>query len=201
MIINTKREKLSVVQVCELARVTSGMSFLKNRTLMNAFFNSQFNYCPLIWMFHSRQINNKINRLHGKCFTNIYNGKRTSFTAFLEKDYSVSIHETNIKNLAIKMCKVSNNLAPPQRDEIFKLKEQSHYNLKYNSLFTRPLVTSANKGTERLSFLGPKIWDILSDTYKDLPDLNSFKVALKKWRPVNCPCRICKVYIPKGGFI
>ena len=31
---------------------------------MNAFFKSQFNYCPLIWMCHNRDNNNKINRLH-----------------------------------------------------------------------------------------------------------------------------------------
>ena len=37
-------------RVCALARVTSGMSLSKKRTLMNAFFNSQFNYCLLIWM-------------------------------------------------------------------------------------------------------------------------------------------------------
>ena len=59
---------------------------------------------------------------------------------------------------------------------------------------------SVYKGTESLSFLELKIWDILRDTYKDLPDLNSFKVALKKWRPVSCPCRICKAYIANVGF-
>ena len=99
------------------------------------------------------------------------------------------------------MFKDSKNLAPPQMHEIFKLKEQSNYNLKYNSLFTRALVTSANKGTERLSFLGPKIWDNLPDTYKGLAALNSFKVALEKWIPFNCPFRICKVYIPNVAFI
>ena len=26
---------------------------------MNAFFKAQFNYCPVIWMFHSRSLNNK----------------------------------------------------------------------------------------------------------------------------------------------
>ena len=51
-------------KVCALARVTSGMSLVKKRTLMIAFFNSQFNYCPLIWRCHSRENNNKINRLH-----------------------------------------------------------------------------------------------------------------------------------------
>ena len=134
-------------------------------------------------------------------FKNIYNDKRSSFNALLEKDGSVSIHERNIKILATEMFKVSKNLASPQMQEIFKLKNQPRYNLRYNSLFFRPLVKSVCKGTESLSFLGPKIWDILPDTYKDMPDLNSFMLALKKWRAVNCPCRICKVYIANVGFV
>ena len=47
-------------------------------------------------------------------------------------------------------------------------------------MFSRPLVKSVYKSIDSLSFLGPKIWDILPDTYKDMLDLNSFKVALKK---------------------
>ena len=132
-----------------------------------------------MWMCHSREINNKIKRLYERCLRIIYNDKRSSFNALLEKDGSVSIHERNIKILATKMFKVSKNLAPPQMHEIFKLKDQSQYNLRYNSLFSNPLVKSVYKGTERLSLLGSKMWDISPDTYKDLLDLNSFKVALK----------------------
>ena len=193
--------KKASCKVCALARVTSCMSLSKKRSLINAFFNSQFNYCLLIWMCHSRENNNKINRLHERCLRIIYNDKRSSFNALLEKDGSVSIHERNVKILATKMFKVSKNLAPPQMHEIFTLKNQPHYNLRYNSLFFRPLLKSVYKGTESLSFLGPKIWDILPDTYKDMPDLSSFKLALKRWRPVNCPCRICKVYIADIGFV
>ena len=98
------------------------------------------------------------------------------------------------------MFKISKKQAPPQMYEIFKLKDQPQYNLRYNSWFSRPLVTSVYKDTESLSFLGPKLWDILPDTYKDIPDLNSFKLALKKWRPVNFLCRICKIYITNVGF-
>ena len=47
-----------------LARLTPYMELEKRLMLMNAFFNSQFNYCPVIWMCHSRASNNKINRLH-----------------------------------------------------------------------------------------------------------------------------------------
>ena len=94
----------------------------------------------------------------------IYNDKRSSFNALLEKDGAVSIHERNIKILATEMFKVSKNLAPSQMHEVFKLKYQLQYNLGYNSLFSRTLVTSVYKDTESLSFLGPQILDILPDT-------------------------------------
>ena len=72
----------------------------------------------------------------------MYNDKRLSFNALLEKDGSVSIHEGSIKILATRMFRLSRNLAPPQMHEIFKLKDQPQYNLRYNSLFSRPLVKS-----------------------------------------------------------
>ena len=42
-----------------LARISPYMDQRKLRTLMRAFITSQFQYCPLIWMFHSRQLNKK----------------------------------------------------------------------------------------------------------------------------------------------
>ena len=54
-------------KICALARVTPYMGTAKKHILMNAFFISQFNYCPLVWMFHSRTNNIKINRLHERC--------------------------------------------------------------------------------------------------------------------------------------
>ena len=50
-----------------LARIAPYMSIPKRKLLMNSFFISQFNYCPLVWMCHSRLMNNKINRLQKKC--------------------------------------------------------------------------------------------------------------------------------------
>ena len=40
------------------------MDLKKRRYLMKAFVISQFNYCPLISMFHNRALNNRINRIH-----------------------------------------------------------------------------------------------------------------------------------------
>ena len=62
-----------------LARVTPYMDLSKKRILINAFFDSQFNYCSLIWMCHSRKHCHKINRLHEKCLRIIYDDKRSSY--------------------------------------------------------------------------------------------------------------------------
>ena len=46
------------------ARIVPYMCIRKRHSLMNAFFKSQFNYCPLLWMCCNRPLNNKIDRLH-----------------------------------------------------------------------------------------------------------------------------------------
>ena len=47
-----------------LSRIAKYMDLDKRRIIMRAFIISQFNYCPLVWMCHSRRLNNKINHLH-----------------------------------------------------------------------------------------------------------------------------------------
>ena len=84
---------------------------------MNAFLNSQFHYCPVIWMCHSRALNSKINRLHERCLRIIY--KTSTFKKLLQKDNSVSIHYRNIQALAIEMYKVVDGIAPEIMNEIF----------------------------------------------------------------------------------
>ena len=124
-----------------LARITSYMELTKRRILMNVFFDSQVNYCPLIWMLHSRNLNNKINRLHEHCLRVIYNAKTSSFKQLLKKDNSVSIHHRNIQALDIEMYKVTNGLSPEIMNEIFQIREESRYDVRYASQFTIHLFT------------------------------------------------------------
>ena len=47
-----------------LTRVAIFLPFKKSHILFKAFIESQIKYYPLVWMFHGRQINDKINKLH-----------------------------------------------------------------------------------------------------------------------------------------
>ena len=69
-------------------------------------------YCPLIWMLHSRQNNNKIKHLHEKCLRLIHNDKLSSYEELLEKNGSVSVHHKNIQSLAIKMLQIKHGESP-----------------------------------------------------------------------------------------
>ena len=55
-----------------LARISKYLNEEKLKILMRAFITSQFNYCPLIWMFHNRTLNNKINKLHERELRLVY---------------------------------------------------------------------------------------------------------------------------------
>ena len=88
-------------------------------TKMNSFFNSQFSYCPFIWMCHNRTINNKINKLHERCLGIVYNDKKSSFKELLKTDKSVPTHIKNLQVLATEMFKVYRNLSPPIVRQLF----------------------------------------------------------------------------------
>ena len=152
-------------------------------------------------MCHSRALNNKLNRLHERCLRLIYNDKRSTFEQLLDKDNSVSIHIRNLQTLAIEMYKVVNGSSPLIMNEIFQLREQSRYNLRHQNTFKIPSVNTVYNGTETVSFLGPKLWELIPAKIKELGSLKSFKKAIKNWKPERCPCRICKPYIQHVGFI
>ena len=79
-------------------------------------------------------------------------------------------------------------------NRVFKRNSDGLYNLRQILQFSRFLVKSVYHGTENISYLGPKIWDILPDDYKTIHNLDTFKIKFKKWKPENCPCRLCKAY-------
>ena len=69
-----------------LARVANFMTSEKRRLVMKTFVFSQFNYCPLVWMCHSRKLNNKINRLQEeRALRIVYNDKSSTFYQLLKK--------------------------------------------------------------------------------------------------------------------
>ena len=136
-----------------------------------------------------------------RCLKIIYNDKQSSFNELLNKDSSVSTHIRNIQRLAIAMFKFCERLAPPIMDNVLKLKTENPFNLRKFSEFARPIVKTVYQGSESMSYLGRKIWDTLPEKLMNMDNPETLKKEIKAWKPNNCPCRLCKVYIEGVGFL
>ena len=114
---------------------------------------------------------------------------------------TVSIHHRHLQVLATEIFKIKKNMAPEILSEIFQ-NRASLYNLRKNpSFFYVRQVHSFYRGTESLSFLGPKIWELIPEDIKQSASLAIFKSKIKNWVPLRCPCRLCHIYLQNIVFI
>ena len=183
-----------------LSRMSAYLGTDKLRLLMRAFVTSQFQYCPLVWMFHSRKMNSKINRLHERAPRIAYKDYSSSLATLLEKDRSVTIHEKNMQLLMTEMFKTINNLNPSFMNEIF-IQRTPPYDLRNTNTFLLPRVHTVNYGTETVRYRGQRIWRSLPQEIKDTGSVQQFKNKIKFWKNDDCDCRLCKQYIPQVGFL
>ena len=111
-------------------------------------------------MFHSRQLNKKINKIQERALRIIYKDTESTYSELLEKDCAVTIHTKNLQLLMTEIYKTRNDLNPSFMQEIF-CENQSHYNLRNNVEFVQPRVRSVGNGTESIRFKGPQLWQML----------------------------------------
>ena len=147
--------KIAGGKLTPMSRLSRVLSFSKLRMLIKSFFESQFAYCPLVWMFCSRSLNGNINKLHERAMRILYKDDITNFQDLLIKDRSETIHDRNIKLLAIEMYKAANNISPSAIADFLPNKVIYH-DTRNKSNFTREKVNSIHYGAESLRILGPK---------------------------------------------
>ena len=148
----TKLCKKANQKLHALARIAKYLSSEKLRILMKSFIDSQFNYCPLIWMFHSRQLITKINKLHERALRIVYKDPTLSFQELLTLDKSICVHHRNLKKLAIEMFKVKEKTAPAPIQELFPSYE-NEYNLRSQRCWQTANVRTVGFGTETLLYI------------------------------------------------
>ena len=170
----------------------------QKKILMNAFIESQFSHCRLVWMFcWTREHNNRINRIQERGLRAVYDDYTSSFEDLLKKNGSVTIHQRNIQRVAIEMFKVKYGHSNELINCLFEV------NLGQNDrTFIIPRVNTEYMGKHSLRYFGPVVWEnMLPGKYKEITNLSRFKTDIKRWAPDNCRCRLCKTYVGGLGFI
>ena len=124
---------------------------------------------------------------------------KLTFKELLDKNKTVSIHQKNLQVLATEIFKVKLNISPEILKDLFTFNVRN-YNLRSQSKLKRIKTNSVYFGSESLSSLTPKKWDLVPDSFKNENSLERFKNRIKTWTTDKCPCRIC-VYAVAMPFI
>ena len=96
------------------------------------------------------------------------------------------------------MFKATKEFGPKIVRNLFKFNQ----NIRSDATFSRPNVNNKITGEDTIRYLGPIVWDeILPNEYKSIETLEKFKMAIKKWKPENCPCSLCREYIHGVGYV
>ena len=69
-----------VINICKLvskklhalARISQLMNIHIRRMTVKTFITSEFGYCPLVWMFHSRKLNSRVKKPHERALRIVY---------------------------------------------------------------------------------------------------------------------------------
>ena len=179
-----------------------GPFFPKKRRIivMKTYIESQFSYCPLIWMFCTREMNHKINHVHERALRIAYDDYNSSFQELLTRSESITIHQRNIHAIAVEMYKFKNGLSPEIMQEI--ISPYDGYDTRSGRAFLRPNVKKVFTGALSFSSFGPIVWnEMLPEKLRICENLDIFKTEVKKWIPDNCKCRLCQDYIAGVGFV
>ena len=175
-------------QLNALIRLKSYLSFNAKRALINSYIISNFNYCPLVWMFSTAKSLNKIETLQKRALRFLYNDYSISYEGLLKKTGKIKMNVYRLRNLCVEIYKTINKLNP----EIFKIKENKRVVREQFKLnLETPEWNQVTFGAKSLKVYGSKVWKSLPSHIKTSENLIHFKSLMKNWNNNSCSCTVC----------
>ena len=138
-----------------VSRIAACTTFDQRRLILKSFITLHFSYCPIVWMFQSRKLNERINHIHERALRIVYKDFNSSFQELLIKDNSLNIHHRNLQKLVTEVIKVKNGLSPELMNGVFEFIEKP-YSLQTTSHFRSRKIRTTKYGMET-PYLGPNL--------------------------------------------
>ena len=127
---------------------------------------SNFNYCPLVWMFSNATSLKKIENLQKRALKFLYNTYQLTYEELLDKANSSTMNVKRLRFLCVEIYKTINNLNPSFMKQIFELRETNrNVRQKYRLNLNIPNYNQVTFGKKSLRIFGPKIWNRLPLDY------------------------------------
>ena len=99
----TKVCRSAANQLHALIRLQMFLNFEEKKTLINSYFYSSFNYCPLVWMFSSAKSLNKVESLQKRALRFLYEDYVSSYEELLQKAGKETMKVNRLRSLCIEI--------------------------------------------------------------------------------------------------
>ena len=148
--------------------------------IYNSYISSNFNYCPIVWMYTGKLNFDKLEKSNKRAIRFISNDTESSYEQLCTEEKLLNIHKRCIKSVAIQMFKIKNQTAPDYLAEMFNVRE-THYDIRNNNQFTLPSFNTITYGKKSFTYYGAKLWNNLPNEIKESSSLSILKKALTSW--------------------
>ena len=167
-------------QINALKRMKHFLDRTCKNIIYNSYISSNFNYCPIVWMFTGKINLEKIEKTNKRALRYVANNYEAEYDDMCQDQKVLNIHKRCIKTVAIQMYKIKRQLVPIYVQELFR-KRESCYNIRDNDLFEIPCFKTVKYGKKSFRYFGAKLWANIPKEIKAKPTLTCFKDALTIW--------------------
>ena len=199
---------LYIVNICRseanqlnaFIRLKKFLSLEEKKFLINSYFYSNFNYCPLVWMFSHAKSLKKVEALQKRALRFLYNDYNSSSEEILKKSEKFCMELKRLRYLCIEIYKTINNIIRSFMKQIYKLREtkssksvQTKSQCSQSHMFPKSKSQSqVSYGEKSLRYYRSKIWNSLPFHVKTGEKLKTFEDIIKNWNGSTCNCRVCQ---------
>ena len=177
-------------QLNVLQRLKDSLDQDSRMAIYKSFIMSNFNYCPLIWMFTCKTSLSKLENIQKRALRFVLDDYQSGYNDLLQNANIPGIKIMLLRYLAIEVFKCINEINPAYLNAMFTRKE-CPYALRDSSILMRPKVNLTQYGLKSFRSYGAKIWNHLPVSYKARISLNEFKTLIKSWDGPKCKCSVC----------
>jgi hypothetical protein len=177
-------------QLKALFRFKSMIGAAEKETLYRTFIVSNFNFCPVVWNFCSKQSARKIEKIQERALRYMTGNLTMNYEELLKHTGYKSMHLARLKSIAIEVFKCVYNINPTFMNDMFVVKDMPR-DLRDPSILVIPRFSKVMYGRKTFSYYGAHLWNLLPNDFKHVLDFNSFKNLLSKWEGPQCQCNVC----------
>ena len=150
--------------------------------------------------FTSRASIVKMQKIQERALRFILKDSVSDYKSLLAKSGVDSFRISSMKNMAVEIYKILNNMGPGYLSSLF-VKPNVPYQLRDTNKLVQPLKRTTTFGIKYFAFLGAHLWNLLLHHIKESVSLYIFKSLIKKWSGPTCSCCVCSLVVWCFAFI